>query len=107
MLTAIGLAVSVRAAHSRTARKRAIARAMAETAGYLGNSPAVCRASYVDPRVIDRFRDGQTILPALERLDGDAQPWQQREMLESAVLDLLRDQAVPLDPALAELMAPR
>jgi DNA topoisomerase IB len=27
----------------------------------LGNTPAVCRASYVDPRVLDRYRDGATI----------------------------------------------
>jgi DNA topoisomerase I len=106
VLTAIGLAVSVRVAHSRTARKRAVSRAMAETAGYLGNTAAVCRASYVDPRVVDRFRDGQTILPALERLEGGMEPWEQRELLESAVLDLLRDRAEPLDPALAEIMLP-
>ena len=106
VLTAIGLAVSTRIAHSRTARKRAVARAMAETAGYLGNTPAVCRASYVDPRVVDRFRGGQTILPALERLDPGVEPWRQRELLESAVLDLLDDQAEPLSPALAEFMAP-
>lgn len=106
VLTAIGLAVSTRVAGSRTARKRAVARAMAETARYLGNTPAVCRASYVDPRVVDRFRDGHTILPALERLEGGVEAWRQREMLESAVLDLLRDQAEPLDPALAEFMAP-
>ena len=106
VLTAIGLAVSVRVTDSRTLRKRAIARAMAETAGYLGNTPAVCRASYVDPRVIDRFRDGQTILPALERLEGGVEPWRQREMLESAVLDLLKDRAEPLAPVLAEIMLP-
>jgi DNA topoisomerase I len=106
VLTAIGLAVSVRVAHSRNARKRAVARAMAETAGYLGNTPAVCRASYVDPRVVDRFRDGQTILPALERLEGGIEPWQQRELLESAVIDLLRDRAEPLDRTLAKIMLP-
>jgi DNA topoisomerase I len=106
VLTAIGLAVSVRVAHSRTARKRAVARALAETAGYLGNTPAVCRASYVDPRVVDRFRDGQTILPALERLEGGIEPWEQRELLESAVLDLLRDQAEPLERTLAKIMLP-
>ena len=106
VLTAIGLAVSVPVARSRTGRKRAIARAMAETAGYLGNTATVCRTSYVDPRVVDRFRAGQTILPALERLEGGLEPWRQREMLESAVLDLLKDQVEPLAPALAELMAP-
>ena len=29
----------------------------------LGNTPAVCRRSYIDPRVFERFRDGETIGP--------------------------------------------
>src|SRR5690606_2488692 len=37
---------------SVTARKRAVAAAIRETAAILGNTPAVARASYVDPRVI-------------------------------------------------------
>ena len=106
VLTAIGLAVSLPVVGSRTARKRAVARAMAETAGYLGNTAAVCRASYVDPRIVDRFRDGQTILPALERVPGGVEPWRQRELLEAAVLDLLKDQGEPLAPALADIMLP-
>ena len=44
---------------------RAVSAAMKEVAGYLGNTPAVARASYVDPRVIDLFNDGATISPAL------------------------------------------
>ncbi len=43
MLAAVGLAVSERA-ETDTARKRAIARVV----GYLGNTPAVARASYID-----------------------------------------------------------
>ena len=43
------------------ARKRAVQRAMAEVSHYLGNTPAVARASYVDPRVVDLFHDGRTI----------------------------------------------
>ena len=46
---------------SRTARKRAITRAVKEVAHYLGNTPAVCRASYIDPRVFDRYAAGVTI----------------------------------------------
>ena len=46
---------------SAAARKRAVAQAMREVAGVLGNTPAVARSSYVDPRVIDRFDRGQTI----------------------------------------------
>lgn len=60
-LAAVGLAVSGRAGATKTARKRAVTRAVKEVAGYLGNTPAVARSSYIDPRVIDRFIDGQAI----------------------------------------------
>jgi DNA topoisomerase IB len=31
-----------------------------EVARYLGNTPAICRTSYIDPRVVDLFKDGVT-----------------------------------------------
>jgi DNA topoisomerase IB len=69
VLAAVGLAVSQpAAAESAAARKRAVARVVAEVAGYLGNTPAVARASYIDPRVIALYEEGTTIAPALERL---------------------------------------
>ncbi len=49
---------------SEAAAKRAISRAVNEVSEALGNTPAVCRASYIDPRVLDRYRDGVTIRPA-------------------------------------------
>ena len=93
ILAAVALAVSGPAASSPTGRKRAIARAVKEVAYYLGNTPAVCRASYIDPRVFDRYRDGVTIGGALEGLgDGVAfgQPSTQGA-IEEAVLDLLEE----------------
>jgi DNA topoisomerase IB len=42
---------------------------MQEVADHLGNTAAVARASYVDQRVIDRFRDGRTIAAALARVE--------------------------------------
>jgi DNA topoisomerase I len=93
VLAAVALAVSGRAAASPTGRKRAMARAVKEVAYYLGNTPAVCRASYIDPRVFDRFRDGVTIGGALEMLGDDVsfgQPSTQGA-IEEAVLDLLED----------------
>jgi DNA topoisomerase IB len=69
VLAAVGLAVSEgAAAESPAARKRAIARVVQEVAGYLGNTPAVARASYIDPRVIALYEDGITIAPALSNL---------------------------------------
>jgi DNA topoisomerase I len=46
---------------SEAAAKRAIKRAVDSVSDALGNTPAVCRASYIDPRVLDRYRDGVTI----------------------------------------------
>ncbi|MFR0354912.1 DNA topoisomerase IB [Streptomyces sediminimaris] len=69
VLAAVALAVAAPvAAESRTARKRAEARAVREVARYLGNTPAVCRASYINPRVIELFEEGRTIAPDLDRL---------------------------------------
>ncbi|MFF3439185.1 DNA topoisomerase IB [Streptosporangium sp. NPDC002721] len=70
VLAAVGLAVSSRA-RSRTGRRKAITRVVAEVAEYLGNTPAVARASYIDPRVIDAYNRGRTVASALDRLGAD------------------------------------
>jgi DNA topoisomerase I len=46
---------------SEAAAKRTIAAAVKRVAERLGNTPAVCRRSYIDPRVFDCYRDGSTI----------------------------------------------
>ena len=71
VLAAVGLAVSESAAGHEAARTRAIARVVREVAGYLGNTPAVARASYIDPRVIDLYEKGRTIASALGELGKD------------------------------------
>ena len=96
VLAAVGLAVSGRAAGSKTARERAISRTVKEVAHYLGNTPAVCRASYIDPRVFDRYRDGVTIGGALDRLgDVDFGEPATQGAVEDAVLDLLEEAPSP------------
>ena len=78
---------------SESGKKRAIAHAMKEVAHYLGNTPAVARSSYVDPRVVDRFKEGRTIAGALHALgeDGAFGRPSTQGAIEAAVLDLLRD----------------
>ena len=49
---------------SESARKRAVAEAMRVASAVLGNTPAIARSSYVDPRVLDRYRHGETLDPA-------------------------------------------
>ncbi|MBD0290516.1 MAG: DNA topoisomerase IB, partial [Thermoleophilia bacterium] len=97
VLAAVALAVSAPAATSRTARKRAITRAIKEVAHYLGNTPAVARASYIDPRVFDRFESGVTIGGALTRLGdvGELGEPAFQGSVEEAVLDLLEDEKSP------------
>lgn len=56
-----------------------------------GNTPAVCRASYVDPRVIDRFQAGVTIAPAIGKRGPDLGQKVIRARVERAVLELLGD----------------
>jgi len=48
-------------APSESARRRAVRAAMQEVAMTLGNTPTIARTSYVDPRIVDRFRAGETI----------------------------------------------
>jgi DNA topoisomerase-1 len=76
---------------SKTARKRRINDAVKGVAFFLGNTPAVCRASYIDPRVFDRFDSGWTIaLPKRtgERLLADETT---RRRVEKAVIDLISE----------------
>jgi DNA topoisomerase IB len=71
---------------SRRGRDRVISAGYVEVSEALGNTPAVCRASYVDPRVIDLYHDGTVVTPPPARRSDDAM----RTALEREVLDLLR-----------------
>jgi len=97
VLAAVALASSFPVARSRTARTRAIRRAVDEVAQYLGNTPAVCRASYIDPRVFDRYRSGLTVAGALEQLgqvEALGEPAYQGGV-EAAVVDLIEEKRAP------------
>jgi DNA topoisomerase-1 len=89
VLAAVALAVIDDGVTTKTARKRAILRAVREVAHYLGNTPAVARASYIDPRVFDRYRDGETIRAALGEIAQDTDVTAIQGPAEAAVLKLL------------------
>ena len=93
VLAAVALSVSGEVAGSPTGRKRAIARAVNEVAHYLGNTAAVCRASYIDPRVFDAYRGGLIIGRALEQA-AEGEPGElpiHHRAIEEAVLDLINE----------------
>lgn len=97
VLAAVGLAVSEPAATSESARKRAVARVVQEVASYLGNTPAVARASYIDPRIISLYERGITIAPTLTEL-GKGQEFGDvatNGHAEQAVLKLLTENPEP------------
>ena len=88
VLAAAALSASPEPGHSTASRKRAITGAAREVAEYLGNTPAVARASYIDPQVLQHYERGRTLdlsgipdEPAVER----------QAELERRVLDLLNE----------------
>jgi DNA topoisomerase I len=89
VLAAVALAVSGEVAATETGRKRAITRAVKEVAHYLGNTPAVARASYIDPRVFERYREGRTIGAGLTFVGADGDSTAIQGPVEEAVLDLI------------------
>ncbi|MFG3103675.1 DNA topoisomerase IB [Streptomyces sp. NPDC048182] len=93
VMAAIALAVSQGTAHSETARRRAVAHAAREVSHYLGNTPAVCRASYINPRVVELYEEGVTVAAALPKLGGEG-TWgvpATHGPAERAVLRMLRE----------------
>jgi DNA topoisomerase IB len=92
VLAAVSLAADGRTAGTQRARKRAMDGAVRGVAEVLGNTPAVARRSYIDPRVFDRYLSGWTIGGALDRIGKLEGPDDRRRArLERAVLDLLHD----------------
>jgi DNA topoisomerase-1 len=79
---------------SNSARRRASRLAVKAVSEYLGNTPAVCRTSYIDPKVLDRFEGDETIAPTLRHLGPfpDMRDRAVRETIESAVIDLVTDE---------------
>ncbi|MFC9463149.1 DNA topoisomerase IB [Streptomyces coelicoflavus] len=93
VLAAVALAVSASIPGGETARRQAIARATREVARYLDNTPAVCRASYINPRVIELFEEGTTVAQTLPHLgvEGAYGAPATHGAAESAVLRMLRN----------------
>jgi DNA topoisomerase IB len=90
VIAAVSLAApDALAAKSATARKRAVSRAMREVSEYLGNTPAVAKASYVNPRVVDLYHAGETIAAACAAIPEVTGDFAVRHEAEQAVLRLL------------------
>ena len=89
VLAAAALAATDEPGDTKASRQRAVRKAMVEVSSYLGNTPAIAKASYVDPRVVDQYEGGTTIADAVRREYATVE--ERQEGLERAVLELLAD----------------
>ncbi|MFC8529315.1 DNA topoisomerase IB [Nocardia sp. NPDC057227] len=76
---------------SERGRKRVRKEVYEAVADALGNTPTVARESYVDPRVVRAWENGDTIAAALPRAERQKDEDARRDILERAVIRLLRD----------------
>jgi len=74
-------------ASTKTSRKRAVTHAMRTVSEHLGNTAAVARSSYVDPRLVDLFEDGITVAGTYRAVRPGAAV---NRALERSVIRLLR-----------------
>jgi DNA topoisomerase IB len=88
VLAAAALAETEEHGETQASRKRAVAGAMKEVSEFLGNTPTLARSSYVDPRVIEAYEEGKTILGTTRRTYDT--PDERQAALERATLKLLK-----------------
>jgi DNA topoisomerase I len=81
VLAAVTLAIDDDA-DTDSRQRRAVRQATADVAAHLGNTPAVARSAYIDPRVVERY-EAQDILDDPESIE-------EVEELEAEVIDLIQ-----------------
>ena len=91
VLAARGLAAEGEPPRSQAARRKIISIVVRAVSEELGNTPAVCRASYIDPHVIELFEHGKTVPRELAQRAAGPAPMSddERAEIEREVLDLL------------------
>lgn len=89
VLAAAALAESPEPGATKASQKRAVVGAMKEVSQFLGNTPALAKSSYVDPRVIDAYERGKTIERATRRHYENTD--ERQAALERATLKLLKE----------------
>lgn len=82
---------------TRTEAKRVMARCCRAVSGLLGNTPAVCRASYIHPTVLEAYAEGRLAC---------ALPEPEHETFETAIIEFLEAAAEAPRPERARATAP-
>ena len=75
---------------NKTVRKRVEAAVMREVSDELGNTPAVARGSYVDPRVVTAYEQGVTIAASARRARREEDEDKAQAILERGTATMIR-----------------
>jgi DNA topoisomerase-1 len=75
---------------NKTVIKRVESAVMKEVSEELGNTPAVARGSYVDPRVVEGYEKGLTIAAGVRRADRAKSPGERQAALDDSTARLIR-----------------
>jgi DNA topoisomerase I len=75
---------------NKTVIKRVESAVMKEVSEELGNTPAVARGSYVDPRVVEGYESGLTIAAGARRAARTRKPADRQAILDSSTARLIR-----------------
>jgi DNA topoisomerase I len=78
---------------TKQALNAAVKEMLEEVSEHLGNTPAVARASYVDPRVVEQYEHGHTIADTVDRVGDDLADEETRAQLERSVSKVLDQSA--------------
>ena len=90
LLCSIALAMQGQGA-SKAERKRRMRKAIVVTAEQLGNTPAVCRSSYICPRLLDEYMDGKPMETLRKQRRGSPVVRIGLSVEEKALLKFLRE----------------
>ena len=75
---------------NKTVIKRVESAVMKEVAEELGNTPAVARGSYVDPRVVQGYEEGVTIAAGVRRAKRTRNPSDRQAILDKSTARMIR-----------------
>jgi DNA topoisomerase-1 len=90
LLCSIALAMQGQG-ESKAERKRRVRKAIEATAAQLGNTPAVCRSSYICPRLLDEYMEGKPFEMLRKAHKGSPVVRVGLSMEERALLKFLRE----------------
>lgn len=84
---------------TKTQAKLNVREAIGKVSEHLGNTPAIAKASYVDPRIIEHYLSGETIRSYLGRIDRYLKEEELLGAAEVSVLKLLKKRLKNKQPA--------